>query len=582
MTRTRALIVAVVTLATALPLGSTARAQTSGFSLNRFQPAEHGSDWFGGESLDLRGELRPALGLTLDWAHKPLVLYDADGDEVAAIVTDQLYAHVGGALVLWDRVRFGLNIPIALVSSSESGTAGGVTFAADEGASLGDVRLAADVRLLGEYGEAATLAAGVQLHLPTGDSDKFTGDGSVRLTPRLMLAGDISAFAYSARLSFNYRANDDGVAGIPTGNELLFMATAGFRVLDKKLLIGPELWGSTVLQGGGAFEKETTPFELVFGGHYRHHDFIFGLGVGPGLTRGLGAPAVRVLASVEWFPEPEEAAAEPEGEPSDRDGDGVLDGDDACVDTPGVKSEDPRKNGCPIDRDRDGDGIVDREDACPDDAGEASDDPEKNGCPPDRDGDGVYDDDDACPDTPGVPSDDPTKNGCPGDRDGDGIADPQDACQDTPGEANDDPLKNGCPKARIEKGQIKILETIQFKTNSAEILSESQSILEAVRAIMAEHTEITRISIEGHTDNVGKPAYNKSLSERRAASVVKWLTGHGIERKRLESHGFGLETPIDSNFTSEGRDRNRRVEFHIREVDGKATGGDDGTTVEEE
>jgi OOP family OmpA-OmpF porin len=577
MTRTRALL-ALALCATVLPLHSTATAQTAGFSLNRFQPAEHGSDWFGGESLDLRGDLRPALGLTLDWAHKPLVLYDAEGEEVAAIVSDQLYVHVGGALVLWERVRFGLNVPIALVSSSEPGTTGGVTFSADEGASIGDVRLAADVRLLGEYGDVATLALGAQLHLPTGDSDKFTGDGSVRISPRLMLAGDITSFAYSARLGFNYRANDDGIAGIPTGNELSFVATAGLRVLDRKLLIGPELWGSTVLSDGGAFEKETTPFELVFGGHYRHHDFIFGLGVGPGLTRGLGAPAVRVLASIEWFPEVEEPT-EPEPEAaSDRDGDGVLDGDDACPDTPGAKSRDPKKNGCP--GDRDGDGIVDREDACPDDAGEPNDDPQKHGCPPDRDGDGVYDDDDACPDTAGVPSDDPTKNGCPGDRDGDGIVDPQDACPDTPGEANEDPTKNGCPKARIEKGQIKILEMIQFKTNSAEILAESEGILEAVRAIMAEHAEITRISIEGHTDNVGKPAYNKKLSERRAASVVKWLTGHGIEKSRLASAGFGLERPIDSNFTSEGRDRNRRVEFHIREVDGKPT-GDDSTAVEE-
>jgi outer membrane protein OmpA-like peptidoglycan-associated protein len=579
MTRTRALFLAVAVCAAALPFRSIALAQ-AGFSLDRFQPAEHGSDWFAGESLDLRGELRPSLGLTLDWAHKPLVLYDAQGDEIAAIVSDQLYAHVGGALVLWDRVRLGLNVPIALVTASDSATVGGVSFGADSGASLGDLRLAADVRLLGEYGDAATLAAGVQLHLPTGDSDKFTGDGSVRFTPRLMLAGDVALFAYSARLAFNYRANDDGIAGIPTGNELQFVATAGLRVLDRKLLIGPELWGSTVLQGGGAFEKETTPFEVVFGGHYRHHDFIFALGVGPGLTRGLGAPSARVLASVEWFPEVEDAGT-PEPEPSDRDQDGVLDAADACPDTPGVKHDDPKKNGCPIDRDRDRDGIIDREDACPDDAGEANEDPTKHGCPPDRDGDGVFDDADACPDTPGVPSDDPKLNGCPGDRDGDGIADPQDACPEQPGEANEDPSKNGCPKARIEKGQIKILEMIQFKTNSAEILIESADILEAVRAIMSEHPEIGRISIEGHTDNVGSPAYNKKLSERRAASVVKWLTDHRIEKRRLESHGLGLERPIDSNFTSDGRDRNRRVEFHIREVDGKPTGDDDTTAVEE-
>ena len=56
---------------------------------------------------------------------------------------------------------------------------------------------------------------------------------------------------------------------------------------------------------------------------------------------------------------------------------------------------------------------------------------------------------------------------------------------------------------------------------------------------------------------------NKKLSERRAASVVKWLTTFGIEKKRLSAKGFGLERPIDTNETDEGRTNNRRVEFHI-------------------
>ena len=81
--------------------------------------------------------------------------------------------------------------------------------------------------------------------------------------------------------------------------------------------------------------------------------------------------------------------------------------------------------------------------------------------------------------------------------------------------------------------------------------------------VLKEHTEITKLLVEGHTDNVGGAVYNKGLSERRAKSVVKWLVDHGIEREHLLDAGFGLERPIDTNNTSAGRQKNRRVEFHI-------------------
>jgi outer membrane protein OmpA-like peptidoglycan-associated protein len=228
---------------------------------------------------------------------------------------------------------------------------------------------------------------------------------------------------------------------------------------------------------------------------------------------------------------------------------------------PGVASDDPKKNGCPPDRD--GDGITDDKDACPDTPGVASDDPKKNGCPPDRDNDGIVDSEDACPDVAGVRDPDPKKNGCPADRDGDGIPDNVDACPDAPGPADPDPKKNGCPLARIENGEVKILQQVKFKTNSAEILRESDPIMIAVATILKEHPELKKVRIEGHTDNKGPAAYNKNLSQKRAESVMKWLTTYGIEKKRLTAKGWGMEKPIDTNDTDEGRQNNRRVEFHI-------------------
>ena len=116
---------------------------------------------------------------------------------------------------------------------------------------------------------------------------------------------------------------------------------------------------------------------------------------------------------------------------------------------------------------------------------------------------------------------------------------------------------------------------MQFATNSDVILHTSDNVLNAVLEIMQSHSEITKLSIEGHTDNRGGGAYNKKLSQRRAASVVKWLTSHGIDASRLSSAGYGAERPIDENSTADGRQRNRRVEFHIREVDGKPADSSD-------
>src|SRR5262249_24063023 len=121
----------------------------------------------------------------------------------------------------------------------------------------------------------------------------------------------------------------------------------------------------------------------------------------------------------------------------------------------------------------------------------------------------------------------------------------------------------------IEKGQIRIIEQVKFKTGSDIIPPESDSILNAVLSIMQEHPEIGKLGIEGHTDNRGGAQMNKNLSKKRAASVVRWLTGHGVTAGRLQSAGYGFERPLDSNDTEEGRAANRRVEFHILEMDGK-------------
>lgn len=579
-----ALLVGAATLAVAQPLS----AQSSGFALDRFDIAEVGSDWFVGESLDLRGHMRFSIGLTGDWARNPLVEYYEDNDAAAAdVVAHQVYTHLGANLILANRLRLGLNLPI-LVFQAGDGTRDG-TVDAERGVAAGDLRLGADLRLLGEYGSALSVAAGLQLYLPSGNREAFAGDGDIRVVPRVMIAGDIGTLAYSARLGVMFRPQNEDFGNVDMGHEVQFAGTFGIRFLDKRLLVGPEIWGSTVVsEGNAALRTSETPFELLLGAHYRHRALLLGAGFGPGLNRGVGAPEFRLVGSIAYQREYNH----------DRDDDGIVDEEDACPDDPGVRTDDPRTNGCPPDRD--GDGIYDRDDACPDVPGVPTDDPETNGCPPDRDGDGIYDDEDACPDEPGVPSDDPLrhgcpdrdgdgifdqddacpdipgvpdedplKNGCPPDRDGDGIYDEDDACPDIPGLPNDDPRIHGCPIAHIVKNQIKIYQRIEFEFDKATLLPSSEVVLTAVLEILQQHPELSEIMVEGHTDAVGTAEYNRRLSQARATTVVKWLWARGIERLRLRPVGRGFDEPIDTNETAVGRQKNRRVEFHILSINGE-------------
>lgn len=284
-------------------------AQTQGFALNRFEPAERGSDWFASESLDLRGHLRWAAGATLDYAHKPLVAYAEDDSEYAALVKRQFYVHLGGALTLSDRFRVGLAVPALLDSSGQSVTSDTGQFDAPSGAALGDIRLGADVRLVGKHGKAFTLAGGLWLYIPSGDSASFAGDGSLRLTPHVAAAGQVQRFEYAAKTGVHVRTTSENFGAEPFGSEVQLGLAAGYRV-QPALLLGAEWLAATVVSDSGGFlDPQATPMELLLGGHYRHKDWNFGLGAGPGLTKGLGSPALRVLLSVEWSPNAEQGGA---------------------------------------------------------------------------------------------------------------------------------------------------------------------------------------------------------------------------------------------------------------------------------
>lgn len=538
-----------------------ARAQQSGFALDHLNPAERGSEWFAADSLDLRGHLRPALGVVGSWSYRPLVARSEDGNFERSVVRNQFVLHLGGSLVISDRLRLGLNVPLQAFAEGRAVTIGDTTFAPPKNkTSLGDIRLAADVRLFGEYGDPFTIAAGVGVWLPSGDRDSYAGDGVVRVMPQVLIAGDIAEFVYAARVGVSVRPKNDAFADAFVGSTVMLAAAAGFRVADKRLVIGPELVTQTVVSKGDLLSRNNAPLELLLGAHYTLPVGLrIGAGFGMGLSTSYRAPQHRGLMTIEWAPGmPEQAPPPPP--PSDRDGDGILDTADQCPDQPG----EARYNGCPPPSDRDGDGVIDDQDECPDQPGEA----QYRGCPPpDRDGDGILDAVDACPDQPGTANADPAKHGCPppADRDQDGIIDDQDACPDAAGPAHPDPKRNGCPKAFLEEGQIRILDQVKFETGKAAIVpgNESEDVLVAVLGVLRDHEEITQLRVEGHTDNRGSASFNRKLSQQRAQAVVDWLKGKGIPGARLSSAGFGPDKPLADNNTEEGRHQNRRVEFHI-------------------
>ena len=84
-------------------------------------------------------------------------------------------------------------------------------------------------------------------------------------------------------------------------------------------------------------------------------------------------------------------------------------------------------------------------------------------------------------------------------------------------------------------------------------------------AVLKNYKHITKVRIEGHTDSTGSRKRNLKLSRDRAASVLKYLTGKGIDERRLEAEGYGPDKPIASNKNARGKEMNRRVEFVIAE-----------------
>jgi len=128
----------------------------------------------------------------------------------------------------------------------------------------------------------------------------------------------------------------------------------------------------------------------------------------------------------------------------------------------------------------------------------------------------------------------------------------------------DKPFLKDIPMKKIKIGESVVLKNIFFESAKAELLSRSDVELDRLITLLLNNPGL-KISVQGHTDNVGADAYNQALSENRARVVYEYLLSKGINKDRLSYLGFGKTKPIAANDTEEGRSQNRRTEFVVIE-----------------
>ena len=126
----------------------------------------------------------------------------------------------------------------------------------------------------------------------------------------------------------------------------------------------------------------------------------------------------------------------------------------------------------------------------------------------------------------------------------------------------DESLSRLAAKVTETEVRIQLPGSILFDFDSATIRSDAERALTDVAQVIQSYAD-RPVRVEGHTDSIASDDYNKTLSERRAKSVVDWLAGHGVARPRLTSAGLGETKPVATNDTAAGRQLNRRVEVVI-------------------
>jgi outer membrane protein OmpA-like peptidoglycan-associated protein len=538
-----------------------AAAHAQGFDAQIHRPTASTSGYYSQESGKVlrAGDLN--VGLTLDFAHNPLVLRDPDTGEIVTdggVVASRLVSQLGAAVGLFGFLEARLRLPLILYQQGDLEQIRPAERLRTT--TLGDMELLLKARLLGKPGEDGfqlALAAGV--NFPTGSSSSFTGDGKVNLRPRLIIG--FQRQRLSAAVNGGYNVRPDATipnASLAVGDELAGGLGLSYQAVPQSLwVLGEAYLARAVDAAAGA---RSTPAEAVVGARYAlPGPWMLQGGLGIGLSSGVGAPGVRGILMLAYASDLDRPGLAPWQSPV------------AAAAVPPAIEPPPSPKAPPPDPDTDGDGILDSADRCPSEAEDKDGFEDDDGCPdPDNDKDALEDASDRCPleaeDKDSFEDDD----GCPEkDNDKDGFADAADKC---PSEAeifngitDDDGCPDkGAPLVIMRGDRLEIRQQINFDTNKASIKKSSFSLLATVAKLLVLNPEIAKVRVEGHTDRSGQLARNMKLSQERADSVRQHLVDvNGIEAGRLEAAGFGPTQPLEGNTSKTGRAKNRRVEFII-------------------
>jgi outer membrane protein OmpA-like peptidoglycan-associated protein len=542
--------------------------------IERFHPI---ADLYGyaiTESCTTLRNLQVGTGMWGNFASDPLVLY-WDGQRVLGPPPDHPDGLVDRRTTTDFQAGFGLanffsltvDAPVVVWQEGFEPAAQSSPVATSElnSAGLGDIRVhpkfvLADIRGH-DFPVGAALSADVSL--PTGSSRSFIGDGELSVTPLVTFEaadGNIRKHEYRVRAAINaggHFKRADAFRDLALGSEFVYRAALAAHPTGI-FELGGDLGGAVSGDRIAQTPLEILPWVRIYPSFVQ-----LTAGAGFGLVPGVGSPDYRFFFG---------ATLGPNFDPLrlDRDGDGIANERDGCVNLPEDKDGFEDEDGCPED-DNDQDGLRDDVDRCPLDPEDRDGDRDDDGCPEapgDSDRDGLGDDVDQCPYDPEDADGFQDADGCPDlDNDRDAVLDVVDQCPNAPETVNGYLDQDGCPDAAtrvvVEKEKIAITEKIFLEYDKAIIQDISFVLLNEIASVMNQHPEVVKIQIEGHTDGDGSAAYNQKLSQARAEAVMAYLINAGVSGSRLTAVGYGEDRPIDTNATPEGKAQNRRVDFTI-------------------